>query len=316
MEQKKTVMWALTYKCNMKCRYCYLKNISSFHDDISESDCISIANKICLDPHWKPDAVWLTGGEPTLKPFLPKLVRLFREAGIGVVIDTNGMCGNKEMVSILEEKPDGIIISLDSYFENGSPQRGNEFMVMDRIKFIAKHKQSSTILGTAVVIDKDSISHLYEYAKKVRNLGVEYISLNPYHSSDVTDERNNIDVRLFVDTIDKIKSKNIIKLPSDNYLNLIIDLYIHKISRKLQCPAFYNYYFISPWGYVYPCSNELWQQPNIPFILDSTKVDSISHSIQLLARETGFERKTNQSNCFGSRCIGCWKLYYDTIFTK
>lgn len=313
---KKIVMWALTYKCNMKCQYCYLKNFSFPYEDLSKDACISIATKICLDPNWKPDAVWLTGGEPTLKPFLPDLVRLFHRSGIRVVIDTNGMCSNSSMISLLESEPEGIIISLDSHLEDTMSDRGDNAQIKERIRFVADHKHSHTILGTAIVITQDSLAGLYEYAKEMRRIGVEYISLNPYHSSDITDKKCNIDTISFIEAINKIKNERIIKLPSDDYLSLVVDLYSHKSRVELQCPSFNDYYFISPWGYIYPCSNEMWQKEKTPFVFNSEDATSIHNYMRLIAKENGFERKNNRSSCFGARCIGCWKLYYDTIFTK
>lgn len=313
MKLKRIVMWALTYKCNMKCKYCYLKNVKCLHSDLSKEECLKIADLICNDEKWKPDAIWLTGGEPTIKEFLPQLISKFEQANIRVVIDTNGMCTNDMLLQILETKPKGIIVSLDSHLEDELSERGDNRTIKDRIEFIAKHKDSLTILGTAVVLTKVSIDNLFKYAEEMSNRGVEYISLNPYHSVDGCEEKISGDY--FRNVINEIKKSGKVKIPSDDYLNMVVELYDHTDGIKIQCPAFYDFYFISPWGYIYPCSNENWQGNGKIYNFNALDCDGIYNKIEQIRDELSFSPKSNKAHCFGKRCIGCWKLYYDTIFT-
>ena len=82
---------------------------------------------------------------------------------------------------------------------------------------------------------------------------------------------------------------------------------------EVLCSALEDYFFISPWGYIYPCSNEGWQK------FDSLKFNLLNSKdwyldIQNITSTVGWKRST-KSNCFGDRCVGCFKLYYDTVFT-
>lgn len=313
MELKKIVMWALTYKCNMKCEYCYLKNVESLSNDMTKEECFKIADLICNENKWKPDAIWLTGGEPTIKDFLPQLILKFKKANIQVVIDTNGMCSDDKLLEILLTKPKGIIVSLDSHLEEELSKRGDNRRIKDKIEFIAKHKDSATILGTAVVLTEKSIAKLYEYAEEMKTIGVEYISLNPYHS--VNGCREEVSGKYFKKITNQIKRDIRVKLPSEEYLDMVVELYDHFDGAKLQCPAFYDYFFVSPWGYVYPCSNEIWQAKGIEFGFNALDCSSLYESMRKIREDFGFSHKSNKSECFSERCIGCWKLYYDTIFT-
>ena len=87
---KNVLMWAMTYRCNMACEYCYVRELVKNYDELDDAACLAAAKKLANDPSFRPDAVWLTGGEPTLRRPLPDVVRILREAGIATVINTNG----------------------------------------------------------------------------------------------------------------------------------------------------------------------------------------------------------------------------------
>jgi len=314
-EQKKIIMWALTYKCNANCELCYLKDYQQPYNDISENQYFEIAKKIITSPSWKPQAVWLTGGEPTILSFLPRLIKMFEQAGIPCVLNTNGIAPNSFFTKIVQSNPKGITISLDSVSSNeSSANNGRTYspeLIIEKIKFINSIKTNYTILGTALVLTENSISSLANYALKMQYIGVQYISLNPIHGSlEVTSPQYSEQLKAQVSLI---KDKNITLLPSDFYVDLICKYYSNSLNDRLPCPSLHNFFFIAPWGYVYPCSNEVWQQSEmLPFnILES---DDWYHEISQHNKKIGWSKSTS-SSCFGSRCIGCWKLYYDTIFS-
>lgn len=304
-------MWALTYDCNMQCEYCYLKNRLPKHEDISFAECRAIVRGICMNDPWRPDAVWLTGGEPTLKLFLPDLIDDFQSNNIPVVVNTNGMCDNDRLDDILNSRPRGITVSLDSHIDNELSHRGNTKKIFQKIQYISSHKHPSTILGTAVVLTDETIATLYDYAKAVKELGVEYISLNPYYSPD----NKNVSGQGFSHAINRIKSENIIKLPNDDYLKMLDDFYSHLELVELTCPAYNSYFFISPWGEIFPCSNEIWQDDSMHVGFDALATTDLYQNMKKFKEKIQFQSKSTKSSCFGTRCLGCWKLYFDTIFT-
>ena len=50
--------------------YCYLKDYVKPHKELNKTDCFKIAEKIVENENWRPQAIWLTGGEPTILSFL------------------------------------------------------------------------------------------------------------------------------------------------------------------------------------------------------------------------------------------------------
>ena len=313
---KNIIMWALTYNCNARCEYCYLNDYKQPKPTIKEEQYFEIAKKI-VNSSFKVDAIWLTGGEPTILPFLPKLISYFKGNNIEVVLNTNSIVKDEFLIEILNANPTGVVVSLDSTLENellkSSKRTFSAHNVLERLKFIKKHKSNDTILGTAVVLTSDAINNLYDYAKDVKQIGVEYISLNPMYGEGKPTIK---DVEVLENNIKKIKEDVDILLPSEYYLSLIYQYYKDELVEHF-CPSLINYFFISPWGYIYPCSNENWQTFN-GFEFDLTNEDNDWYEKISIIRDNYLKSwpKTTLSSCFSSRCIGCFKVYYDTIFTK
>ncbi len=76
--------------CNLRCGFCHN---ASFLETVRPEACLTWAEiDAALDrlrDQWA-DAVVLTGGEPTLAPTLPDVIRRCREHGMAVKLDTNG----------------------------------------------------------------------------------------------------------------------------------------------------------------------------------------------------------------------------------
>ncbi len=80
------VSWHLWPDCNLKCTYCY----ATFRDipgTLSEADALAVLD---LLREAGTEKVTFVGGEPTLCPHLPALVRHAREIGLVTMLVTNG----------------------------------------------------------------------------------------------------------------------------------------------------------------------------------------------------------------------------------
>ena len=79
-----------TFGCNLRCPFCHNASLvlSDRSDDslISEEELFSFLQK----RRGILEGVCITGGEPTLQPDLPDVVRRIREMGYAVKLDTNG----------------------------------------------------------------------------------------------------------------------------------------------------------------------------------------------------------------------------------
>ena len=306
---KNVIMWALTYKCNMSCKYCFLRDRVKNQSELSEEECINFARLIASDPTWRPDAVWLTGGEPTIRKCIPRIINILENANIRCVITTNGFCNANTTLEIISASPRGINVSLDPINEGYNNQlRGKTQNVINTIKMISHHKNSHTILGVSSVISQKNIYLLFDFAKYLKSNGVEYLSINPLigNESKYTEK----DIQYLIDTCEAIRDRLNLSIPSKFYFNFLTQHLSHN-PPIMKCPAGDHFFFIAPWGEIFPCSNEMWHNQNKSIMLDS----DVKNALSQLQENYRTDMLTTCSPCFGDRCIGCWKLYYDTIFS-
>lgn len=74
--------------CNFRCPFCHNSDLlgGTPSDTLSVDELLAFLNK----RKGLLDAVCITGGEPTLQPDLPALIRSIKELGYAVKLDTNG----------------------------------------------------------------------------------------------------------------------------------------------------------------------------------------------------------------------------------
>jgi radical SAM protein with 4Fe4S-binding SPASM domain len=97
---------ALTYRCNLSCGFCYagcgagaLPEGWSEERVMSDDEVCRVLDVVRHDA--RCPSVSFTGGEPTLRPGLPRLVRHGRALGLKVNLISNGQCLDERRVSEL-----------------------------------------------------------------------------------------------------------------------------------------------------------------------------------------------------------------------
>lgn len=75
--------------CNFRCPYCHAPHLVQTHNELESIPVDVIIDKIRQNIDWL-DGVVVTGGEPTSHRNLDALLKLLKDTGIGVRLDTNG----------------------------------------------------------------------------------------------------------------------------------------------------------------------------------------------------------------------------------
>jgi radical SAM protein with 4Fe4S-binding SPASM domain len=97
---------AVTYRCNLRCAFCYAgcnctTNPTGDGREMTAAEIRTVLERIYRDG--KVPSVSFTGGEPTLRPELPELVRHAAELGLRVNLITNGTRVTAELAARLAE---------------------------------------------------------------------------------------------------------------------------------------------------------------------------------------------------------------------
>ncbi len=106
----------LTERCNLACAHCYLDAKVLKEGAVDELGTDELKRVLSEIAEVGPEAmVVLTGGEPMLRRDLPELARHASDAGLMVVVGTNGMLLREDRIRALQEAGvAGVGISVDS----------------------------------------------------------------------------------------------------------------------------------------------------------------------------------------------------------
>lgn len=101
------VDWAITRSCNLRCRHC----VGMESGELTHDEAVNVARDvIALAPKW----VILEGGEPLLRPDLPEIGTMFRQAGIDVFVITNGNAFTEKRLRELASFRPRVLFSIDA----------------------------------------------------------------------------------------------------------------------------------------------------------------------------------------------------------
>lgn len=102
----------ITYRCNARCHFCFLKNNSLFNRSLKELDYLEIKNLIDSFGN-KKRKFYITGGEPLLRDDLLDIIGYIKTRGHQCTLTTNGtLLGERDIDCLLKYRVDEIVISL------------------------------------------------------------------------------------------------------------------------------------------------------------------------------------------------------------
>jgi uncharacterized radical SAM superfamily Fe-S cluster-containing enzyme len=140
----------ITSACNLDCPICYTVNKNEGAHQLSKEHFAAILRHLG-EHHDDLDIINFTGGEPTLHPDLPELLRMARAAGIRrLTVSTNGLkLLKEEYTRELAEADARIVLSLDTYDAKIDQQLLGANTVKAKLQvldLLQKHDVTTTIL--------------------------------------------------------------------------------------------------------------------------------------------------------------------------
>jgi len=164
----------ITFKCNLDCPVCYAKANQLNIKDFKVTDLKKVE---------RYNTVFLTGGEPTTRNDLPKIIRLLSDKKKRVVLLSNGLkIANKKYLRLL--KKSGLrylILQLDSLDEKINLKiRGKEFLELKK-KAIKNTKELEIPLFIYSTVLKgksfNNLDKIFKFASKFSN--IKAVGVNP-----------------------------------------------------------------------------------------------------------------------------------------
>lgn len=170
--------WAITGRCNMRCKHCFLSAPDAKFGEMSYEDCIKLIDEMAACGITR---VGLTGGEPLVRPDFFRIVDALVEREISVVgIATNGLLVNDRFVGQLKDRglSPKIFMSYDGtdgWHDWLRGIDGAEKMLMSKFELLAKH---DFYTGSAMTIHKLNKGVIRDSINKLASVGVKQVIVN------------------------------------------------------------------------------------------------------------------------------------------
>lgn len=245
------VIHEITFKCNLKCKYCSLFNIK-IKEMITEE--VKTAIKEFTDAG---TIAWtFTGGEPLLRKDIGKLINYTKDNGILTTLVTNGMLFKRRLSEL--KKVDKIFFSLDGPKEihEKIKGKGTYEKTIEAIKLAKKGNFNITIQS---IICEENVKNNFFGLRFLFNLAEELevrVTFHPIYSHAYS--------RNFYQQLTSVKNIQALKLikktkKKSKYIGRANATYVEWIrsfegkERKLKSYAGLLYCHLLPDGKVSPC---------------------------------------------------------------
>jgi len=104
--------------CNMRCPYCHATHLVKKPNELESIPLEAVARSIEKKKNWL-DGVVISGGEPTFQDDLASLIKIFKDMGLKVRLDTNGANPDKIEDLIQRELIDCIAMDIKAPLRDG-----------------------------------------------------------------------------------------------------------------------------------------------------------------------------------------------------
>jgi MoaA/NifB/PqqE/SkfB family radical SAM enzyme len=277
-----TILWALRSPCNLGCTYCYFGTIEDHkgsppgqagqlsHLARNDASLEAITGFLADAADSAIARVFLAGGEPLIWPHVFTVVRQLKDAGIEVVLCTNGIPLNRPGIirQILDLGVDGVSVSLDSadpaHNDHYRPSRNGRHGHADVLSGVralleARGRRPAPRAGLYAAVTRRNISAVTEVAALAASLGADYfvpqpISLDP--GEPLYDELalREDDVPVLAAALDGLyASPPAVGLPDPSYAGQFLSTVILPKQTARGCFGGHQLAFIEPDGSIWPC---------------------------------------------------------------
>jgi len=161
------VMFELTYRCNFKCKHCYVpESYKNRKGELKTKDVLAILDQLkdigCF-------YLGFTGGEPFIREDIMEIFEYARRSGFEVIIYTNGSFIDEKIASQLQRlKPNKVDITIPAMskhvFEHISGAAGSRNRVFNAIDILYKKGVNLGFKSCALKDNQHQIKQIQDFA--------------------------------------------------------------------------------------------------------------------------------------------------------
>jgi len=165
----KSVVWDVTYACNLKCPHCLT---SSGKPHTPELDTAGAKKLIDIMVREKVFTLSLSGGEPFLRPDIIEILRYACSTSMRVDIASNGVDISDEIIEALRELPVfQVQISIDGIGEQHDRFRGMPGAFDSSCKNVRRLLEEGMAVSLSTTVTRDNIDNLGEIIELALDTG-------------------------------------------------------------------------------------------------------------------------------------------------
>ncbi len=278
------VSWAITDRCNMRCKYCSVWKKGASHELSTEQ----ILKTIKLLSGKGTKIFKFTGGEPMLREDIATIINFSHKLGLYTSVSTNGFLFADKIKKI--EKLDSVSISLDGPQEIQDSIRGKDaYRLAIAALDIAKRENISASLSTVLSsLNLNSLDYVFgiahKYNAKVFFQPASRTILFGSEPNPLTPDTYKY--KEVISYLVKSKSKN--KLIG-NSLSGLKHLYHWPQKRTIHCGAGKAIFHLDAQANIDPCSR---------FTLKGKRLNVIEHGFENCSRQLSYPLGCDECWCY------------------
>jgi radical SAM protein with 4Fe4S-binding SPASM domain len=168
----------VTSRCNLSCRHCYVddpRDPGLAVDRLDTREVVALIDELCELGCAK---LFLTGGEPFLRPDLVDLLRHARSRGLGLAISTNGTVATRDVLESMADLPfDLFQVSVDGPEVYHDGNRGPGAFAAARETFAALARLGFENRTVGCTVGAANHRHLPEMVRVANDLRATHVSV-------------------------------------------------------------------------------------------------------------------------------------------
>lgn len=180
----------LSNDCNLNCPYCYVEKIGSLHKKRSENELELSDYRLLIDKLAAAGARTINiigAGEPTIDPNFRTVAKYIRDAGIKVLVATNGIsiARDNSVLHFLHEIEASVVLKVNSFVKGLQDDlvghkgyAGLRNIALNKLIGCGFNKGKPTRLGINTLLMKSNLSQVMDMLKFCRENNVTLICGN------------------------------------------------------------------------------------------------------------------------------------------